>query len=84
MCIRDRDIAIAVKSGGPSPESNSKLRAIIQNARQDNMPKENIERAIKKATSKDEADLKEMVYEGLSLIHISAIVWDVVDSPAWA
>ena len=76
-----KDIAIAVKSGGPSPESNSKLRAIIQNARQDNMPKENIERAIKKATSKDEADLKEMVYEGYAPHGIAILVETATDNP---
>ena len=43
-----KDIVMAVKDGGPSPESNSKLRAIIQNAKAANMPKDNIERAIKK------------------------------------
>ena len=45
-----KDIVMAVKEGGPSPESNSKLRAVIQNAKAANMPKENVDRAIKKAS----------------------------------
>jgi YebC/PmpR family DNA-binding regulatory protein len=59
-----KEIVIAVKAGGADPESNSKLRAIIQNARVAQMPKENIERAIKRATSKDQEDYKEVIYEG--------------------
>ena len=55
-----REITMAVKEGGPSPEYNTKLRAIIQNAKSDNMPKDNIERAIKKATEKDTADYNEV------------------------
>ena len=48
-----KDIVIAVKDAGPDPESNSRLRAVIQNAKSVNMPKENIERAIKRATERD-------------------------------
>lgn len=59
-----KEIAMAVKSGGPNPESNSRLRVLIQNARAENMPKENVERAIKKAASKEQEDFKEIVYEG--------------------
>ena len=58
-----KDIVIAIKSGGPDPETNSRLRAVIQNARAANMPKDNIERAIKKATDKDTSDLKEVLFE---------------------
>ena len=47
-----KDIVMAIKDGGPSPETNSKLRAVIQNAKAANMPKENIERAIRKASDK--------------------------------
>ena len=53
-----KDIIIAVKEAGPSPDANSKLKALMQNARSFNMPKDNVERAIKKATSKDQADYK--------------------------
>lgn len=59
-----REIVMAVKAGGANPEYNSKLRAIIQNAKSDNMPKDNIERAIKKASNKDQADYKECTFEG--------------------
>ena len=47
-----REIEIAVKAGGPDPDSNARLRLLIQNARTENMPKENVERAIKRAVSK--------------------------------
>ena len=59
-----KDIIMAVKESGPSPDANSRLKALMQNARDANMPKENVERAIKRASSKDQADYKEMVYEG--------------------
>ena len=53
-----KDIVMAVKEGGPDPETNSRLRAVIQNAKAANMPKDNVERAIKKASEKDTADYK--------------------------
>jgi YebC/PmpR family DNA-binding regulatory protein len=82
MCTKyGKDITIAVRSGGPNLDTNSKLRAIIQNARQDNMPKETIERAIKKASSKDEADLKEMVYEGYAPHGVAILVETATDNP---
>ena len=59
-----KQITMCVKESGPDPSSNSRLRVLIQNAKAANMPKENVERAIKKATSKDTADYKEVVYEG--------------------
>ena len=59
-----KEITIAVKSGGSDPNGNPRLRVLIQNAKAANMPKDNVERAIKKATSKDVEDYKEMVYEG--------------------
>ena len=59
-----KQITIAVKDGGSDPHANSRLRVLIQNAKAANMPKDNVERAIKKATSKDTADYKEVVYEG--------------------
>ena len=58
-----KDIVMAVKEGGPNPEANSRLRAVIQNAKAANMPKENVERAIKKATDKDTANYKEVLFE---------------------
>jgi YebC/PmpR family DNA-binding regulatory protein len=59
-----KDIVIAIKEGGPEVESNSRLRAVIQNAKTANMPKEIIERAIKKAKDKDTSDYKEVNFEG--------------------
>ena len=59
-----KEIEIAVKAGGPDPSGNTRLRILMQNAKAENMPKENVERAIKRATEKDAADYKEVIYEG--------------------
>ena len=59
-----KDIAIAVKAGGPDPESNPALRRCIQNAKGANMPKDNVERAIKKASGADAENYEEITYEG--------------------
>ncbi len=59
-----KQIAIAVKAGGPEPENNPHLRAIMQTAKRENMPNANIERAIKNALGKDQKDFKEVTYEG--------------------
>jgi YebC/PmpR family DNA-binding regulatory protein len=59
-----REIAIAVKAGGPDPDTNPRLRMCIQNARAVNMPKINVEAAIKRASDKDMAGYEEVVYEG--------------------
>ena len=59
-----KDIVMAVKEGGPDPDNNARLRAVIQNAREANMPLENVNRAIKKATDKDQGDYKEVLFEG--------------------
>lgn len=76
-----KEIAITVKSGGPDPNSNSRLRVLIQNAKAANMPKENVERAIKKATSKDQEDYKEVVYEGYGPFGIAILVETATDNP---
>ena len=76
-----KEIINAVKAGGPDPHSNSKLRVLIQNAKVANMPKENIERAIKKATSKDQTDYKELVYEGRAPYGIAVLVETASDNP---
>lgn len=75
-----REISIAVKEGGPNPEYNTRLRAIIQNAKSDNMPKENIDRAIKKATEKDTADFKEVSFEGYAPHGIAVYVHCATDN----
>ncbi len=59
-----KEIAMAVKAGGPNPEANSRLKVAIQNARGMNMPKDNVDRAIKKAAGGEEADYQEVTYEG--------------------
>lgn len=69
-----KDIVMAVKEGGPSPETNSRLRAVIQNAKAANMPKDNIERAIKKASDKDTANYKEVLFEGYAPHGIAVLV----------
>ena len=69
-----KDISIAVKEGGPDPETNSRLRQIIQNAKSANMPKENIERAIKKASGADAAYYTEMSLEGYAPHGIAVFV----------
>ena len=76
-----KDIVVAIREGGPNPESNSRLRAIIQNARAANMPKENVERALKKAVSKDTADYKEITYEGYGPYGIAVVVECTTDNP---
>lgn len=59
-----KDIVMAIKEGGPNPDTNSRLRAVMQNAKAANMPKENVERAIKRATDKDTENYKEVMFEG--------------------
>lgn len=76
-----REIAIAVKSGGPDPAANPRLRVLIQNAKTANMPKDNVERAIKKASGKDQADYKEVVYEGYAPHGIAVLVETATDNP---
>ncbi|MBN2166168.1 MAG: YebC/PmpR family DNA-binding transcriptional regulator [Marinilabiliaceae bacterium] len=76
-----KDIMIAVKDGGPDPQANSRLRVLIQNAKAANMPKENVERAIKKATSKDMENYSEVVYEGYGPFGIAMIVETATDNP---
>ena len=75
-----KDIVIAVKSGGPDPESNSRLRAVIQNAKAANMPKDNVERAIKKATSKEQGDIKEALFEGYAPHGIAILIETASDN----
>ena len=76
-----KEISIAVKASGPDPDANPRLRVLIQNAKAANMPKENVERAIKKATSKDEGDYKEIVYEGYGPFGIAIVVETATDNP---
>ncbi len=59
-----KEIEIAVKAGGPDPDNNIRLRLLMQTAKTENMPKDNVERAIKRAVSKDTSDYKEVTYDG--------------------
>ncbi len=76
-----KQITIAVREGGPEADTNPRLRVLIQQAKKENMPKENVERAIKKATDKDVSDYKEMVYEGYGPYGIAIVVETATDNP---
>ena len=75
-----RELIIAVKESGPDPSSNSRLRAIIQNAKAANMPKENIERAIKKASDKTTENFKEVLFEGYAPHGIAILIETATDN----
>jgi YebC/PmpR family DNA-binding regulatory protein len=75
-----KDIVMAVKEGGADPDNNSRLRAVIQNAKAANMPKENVERAIKKASDKDSGDFKEVLFEGYAPHGIAVLVETATDN----
>lgn len=75
-----KDIVIAIKEGGPEVETNARLRAVIQNAKTANMPKEIIERAIKKAKDKDTSDYKEVNFEGYAPHGIAIFVETTTDN----
>ena len=75
-----KEITIAVKAGGPDVTGNPRLRALLQTARSENMPKENIERAIKRASEKDQADYKEVVFEGRAPHGIAVLVETATDN----
>jgi YebC/PmpR family DNA-binding regulatory protein len=75
-----KDIVIAIKEGGTDPETNSRLRAVMQNAKDANMPKENVDRAIKKAIDKDTSDFKEVVFEGYGPHGIAIMIETATDN----
>ena len=75
-----KEITIAVKNGGPDVTGNPRLRALIAEAKSEQMPKENIERAIKKATDKSLGDFKELVYEGYGPFGIAYLVETATDN----
>lgn len=75
-----KDIVMAVKEGGPDPDSNSRLRAVIQNAKAVNMPKDNVERAIKRASDKSLGDYKEVLFEGYAPYGIAILVETATDN----
>ena len=75
-----KDIVMAVKEGGPDPDNNSRLRAVIQNSKAANMPKDNVERAIKKASDKATENYKEVLFEGYAPHGIAIIVETATDN----
>lgn len=76
-----KEIAIAIKLGGPDPAANPRLRMAIQSSKALNMPKDRVEAAIKRATAKDQADLDEVVYEGYGPHGIAIVVETATDNP---
>jgi YebC/PmpR family DNA-binding regulatory protein len=75
-----KEIVMAVKSGGADPDTNTRLRIAIQNAKAANMPKDNVERAIKKAMGKDEKDFDELLYEGFGPHGVAFLVETATDN----
>ena len=75
-----KDIVMAVKEGGPDPDANAKLRAVIQNAKAANMPKDNIERAIKRASDKNTEEYKEVLFEGYAPHGIAVLIETATDN----
>ncbi len=75
-----KEITIATKAGGPDPTTNPRLRVLMQNAKAANMPKDTVERAIKKATDKDAGDYKEITYEGYGPFGIAIFVEAATDN----
>jgi YebC/PmpR family DNA-binding regulatory protein len=76
-----KDIAMAVKNSGPNPDNNPKLRMAIRNAKGVNMPKDRVDAAIKRASSKDEKDFQETIYEGYAPHGVPVIVECATDNP---
>lgn len=76
-----KDIAIAVKQSGPNPDNNPRLRMAIQNAKGVNMPKDRVDNAIKRASSKEEKDFQEVVYEGYAPHGVPVLVECATDNP---
>jgi len=75
-----KQIAIAVKAGGPEPENNPSLRSVIAVCKRENMPKDNIERAIKNAMGKDQSDYKSVTYEGYGPHGVAVFVDTLTDN----
>jgi YebC/PmpR family DNA-binding regulatory protein len=76
-----KDIAMAVKNSGPNPDNNPKLRMAIRNAKGVNMPKDRVDAAIKRASSKEEKDFQEVIYEGYAPHGVPVIVECATDNP---
>ena len=75
-----KEISIAVKEGGPDPENNSRLRMAIKNAKSENMPKDRVDAAIKKASDKDSSNYEEIIYEGKGPFGLSLMIETATDN----
>lgn len=75
-----KEITMAAKAGGPDPDANAKLRLLIQNARSENMPKDNVDRAIKRAFEKDTSDYKEVVFAGTAPHGVAVVIETATDN----
>jgi YebC/PmpR family DNA-binding regulatory protein len=76
-----KEIAIAVKAGGPDPETNAKLRVVITNAKSQNMPKDRIDAAIKRSAGKDTSNYEEIAYEAMCMKGVGLIIETATDNP---
>lgn len=76
-----KEIAIAVKAGGPDPETNAKLRVVIANAKSQNMPKDRIDAAIKRSAGKDTSNYEEIAYEAMCMKGVGLIIETATDNP---
>jgi YebC/PmpR family DNA-binding regulatory protein len=76
-----KEIAIAVRLGGPDPDSNSRLRAVVQNSKSANMPKDRVDAAIKRAVSKDTENYEEVIYEGYAPHGVAVVIETATDNP---
>jgi YebC/PmpR family DNA-binding regulatory protein len=76
-----KEIVMAVKESGPNPDTNARLRAAMQNAKGVNMPKDRVEAAIKRASSKEEKDYQEVVYEGYLPHGVAVVIETATDNP---
>lgn len=76
-----REIVMAVKEGGPNPDTNSRLRTAMQNGKGVNMPKDRVEAAIKRASSREEKDYQEVVYEGYAPHGVAVVIETATDNP---
>jgi YebC/PmpR family DNA-binding regulatory protein len=76
-----KEIVMAVKENGPNPDTNARLRAAMQNAKGVNMPKDRVEAAVKRASSKEEKDYAEVVYEGYLPHGVAVVIETATDNP---
>jgi YebC/PmpR family DNA-binding regulatory protein len=76
-----KEIAIAIKAGGPDPETNAKLRVVITNAKSQNMPKDRIDAAIKRSAGKDTSNYEEIAYEAMCMKGVGLIIETATDNP---